>query len=1034
VTTRSNSDGSYTAPRLSVGTWSASVSKEGFQSYSVSGIVLHPTIVATVNATLSAGQVQTEVHVSASAAEIETSTAELSNQVSERQVSTLPLNGRNYQSLSALMPGVVNVSPGQSLNQGGFITSNVMSVNGMGTSGTMYYVDGIWNMNTGNMTQTTITPNPDTIEELRVLQSNYGAQYSLNGANVVLLQTKSGTRTFHGTGYEYFRNDDLNARNFFSPSVPPLKQNIFGYSVGGPVYIPGRYNTDKQKTFFFWSQQWVRQHVGQVLTGATPTTAMRGGLFSGTLMDPASGQPFPQSAPGVTQIPSSRISQPALALMIGLLPLPNNAAGGFLNYVNLTPQINNQRDDEVKIDHIFNERFRIMGEYLDSHSNNLYSNEAVINSPFSTVRNTRTTPNSLAQLQSTQILSPSMVNTTAIAMNRYIARLNATGVTQLSQIPGFNEVLPYSGGSAAGLIPELTFGRGWSIAGLSQNVPQPGATDLEDTFSDDWSLLRGSHYIQAGFQLVFGTKRQTAFAQANGLWSFSGQFTGNAMADFLLGDPATFSQGSNRPRYYLHYTIASPYIQDRWKVTRKLTITAGLRLQYMPSAHAQPTYESVFDPSVYNPAAAPGVTTKGVLVPTPNSSLTNGLIINATSGVPLNFSNKFKYYWAPSAGFALDVFGDGKTSLRGGYGITYYSNFNSSCAQSCVTNPPFVQSLTLVTPTFPNPIGSLVSPAGAPTIVSEDLGNLRDPMVQSYSLSLERQFAGSWLVSIAGAGNIARHLPQTWNINQPLPDAPYDYNPIINSGSTFAYLYGPYQGYGTINTATFNGYAYWNALELNLRHNVGRNLVVSASYTWQHDLSEERGNSIFGASAVQNTLNARNDYGNSNLNVPQVLTFNAIWSLPWFRTGNAWKRTLLGGWQYSDVTIVQSGFSLDPGLATATKGLATRPDRTSAPIAGPQTVKQWFNTAAFAAPAAGYFGNAAPGSIAGPGTLNFDMALYKDFRMRERVTAQFRAELFNVFNHTNFATVQTSFGASNFGQVTAARDPRIAEGVLRISF
>jgi hypothetical protein len=469
-------------------------------------------------------------------------------------------------------------------------------------------------------------------------------------------------------------------------------------------------------------------------------------------------------------------------------------------------------------------------------------------------------------------------------------------------------------------------------------------------------------------------------------------------------------------------------------VTRKLTITVGLRLEYMPSAHAQPTFESVFDPTLFNAAAAPGVTTKGVLVPTANSNPTNGLIINGTNGLPLNFSNKFRYYWAPSAGFALDVFGDGKTSLRGGYGITYYSNFNSSCAQSCVTNPPFVQSLTLVTPTFPNPIGSLVSPVGAPSIVSEDLGNLRDPMVQSYSLSIEHQFGGNWFVSAAGAGNIARHLPQTWNINQPLPAAPYNFNPVINSGSTFTYLYGPYQGYGAINTATFNGYAYWNALELSLRHNLGNSLVVSASYTWQHDLSEERGNSIFGASAVQDSLNARNDYGNSNLNVPQVFTVNAIWSLPWFRTGSPWKRTLLGGWQYSDITIVQSGFSLDPGLSTATKGIATRPNRTAVPLAGPQTVQEWFNTAAFAAPAAGYFGNAAPGSIAGPGTVNFDMALYKDFHIRERITTQFRAELFNVFNHANFSSVQTSFGASNFGQVTAARDPRIAEGVLRISF
>lgn len=1034
VTMKTNSDGSYTAPGLSVGTYTVTVARPGFQTYTVTNILLHPATVDTVNATLSAGQVESRIRVEASAAQVETSTPELSNQVSQKQVETLPLNGRNYQSLSALMPGVTNTSPGQSLNTGGFITSNVMSINGMGLAGTMYYLDGIWNMNTGNMTQTTITPNPDTIQEVRVLQNNYGSQYSLNGANVVLLQTKSGTGTFHGAAYEYFRNEDLNARNFFSPGVSPLKQNIFGYNLGGPVYIPGRYNTDRRKTFFFWSEQWVRQHVGQVLTGATPSAAIRNGSFSGTVTDPATGQPFPQTSPGVTQIPANRINPSALAVMNALLPLPNNSGNGFLNYLNERPQINNQRDDEIKIDHIFSERLRLSGEYLDSSSTNDYSNEAVLGSPFATVRSARQTPNSLAQLQLTQVWTPAMVNTTSIAMNRYIARLSAVGVTRVDQIAGFNEVLPYPGGIAAGLVPQFTFAQGWSTVGLSQNVPQPGATDLEDTFSDDWSLLRGNHYLQAGYQMVFGTKRQSAFAQGNGLWSFTGQATGNAMADFLLGDAASFSQGSNRPRYYLHYVIASPYIQDRWKATKRLTITAGLRLQYMPAGHSQPTFESVFDPSRFDPAKAPGVTAKGILTPSAASNPLNGLIINGANGVPLNFSNAHNYYWAPSLGFAWDVFGDGKTSLRGGYGITYYSNFNSTCAQSCSTNPPFVQSLTLVQPVFPNPLGSLVSPAGAPTVVSEDLKNLRDPMVQSYSLSLERQFAGNWFASVSGAGNIARHLPQTYNINQPPPDPPYNFNPAINTGSTFAYVFAPYQGYAAINTATYNANAYWNALEVYLRHPIGHDLFASVAYTWQHDLSQARGTGIFGAATVQDSYHPGAEYGNSSVNVPQIFTVSAIWSLPWFRTGNGFEKALLGGWQFSDITTIQSGFSLDPGLVTATKGLATRPNRTSQAIGGPETVKQWFNTGAFAAPAAGFFGNAGPGSIRGPGTVNFDIALYKDFRLRERHTIEFRAELFNVLNHTNFSSVQTSLGANNFGQVTAARDPRIAEGVLRYTF
>jgi hypothetical protein len=476
---KSNSDGRYVAPSLPVGTYTVTASKPGFQTYRVTNVELHPAIVATVNLLLTAGQVQTQIEVQASAAKVETSTPELSSQVSETQAETLPLNGRNYQSLSALMPGVTNTAPGTSLGQGGFSTSNVMSINGMGTAGAMYYVDGIWNMNTGDMFQTTITPNPDTIQEVRVLQNNYGVAYSLNGAAVVLLQTKSGTGTFHGSAFEYFRNDDLNARNFFNPSVAPLKQNIFGYTLGGPVYIPSHYNKDRRKTFFFFSEQWSVQHAGQTLIGATPTDVMRQGIFSGTITDPTTHAPFPQSSPGVTQIPTSRLNSGALALVNALAPLPNNLAGGFNNYINNAPQILNQRDDEIKVDQIITDKFRLTGEYFDSHSSVNYPNDSVLGSPFNTPRSVRHTPNSLAELQLTQIWSPNMVNSTSVSMNRYVAQLNDTATALLSQVPGFKQVLPYSGGVSAAYLPQISFSQGWSKFGVGTNVPptrsqQPG--------------------------------------------------------------------------------------------------------------------------------------------------------------------------------------------------------------------------------------------------------------------------------------------------------------------------------------------------------------------------------------------------------------------------------------------------------------------------------------------------------------------------------------------------------------------------------
>jgi len=242
--TQTNSDGSYVVSGLQPGRYTLTIVKNGFQTFTETGIVLSAAQTATVNASLTLGQVATTINVQASAAQVQTSTPEVSNQVPEQQVSTLPLNGRNYQSLSFLMPGVTNLTPDVQQSQGGFNTYNTIAVNGLGVQGTMYYLDGVWNENTGNLNQTTITPNPDTLEEVRLLQNNFSAQYSLNGSTVMLLETKSGTENFHGTAFEYLRNDALDARNFFSPNVPSLKQNVFGYTLGGPIYTSAHHDGD----------------------------------------------------------------------------------------------------------------------------------------------------------------------------------------------------------------------------------------------------------------------------------------------------------------------------------------------------------------------------------------------------------------------------------------------------------------------------------------------------------------------------------------------------------------------------------------------------------------------------------------------------------------------------------------------------------------------------------------------------------------------------------------------------------------------
>lgn len=702
-TARSNQDGTFVMSGLPPGSYTVTVTQQGFQTYKESQIVLHPATPVTINASMKVGEVGTEVSVVASGTEVQTTSSEVSSQVSGQQTSTLPLNGRNYQSLSALMPGVVNQNAGSALGTGGYATSNVMVVGGLPVSTTFYALDGVWNENTGSMGSTAITPNPDSIDEVRVLQDNYEAKYSLLGASVVLIQTRSGTTQYHGDLFEYLRNSDLNARNFFSPTVPTLKQNIWGYTLGGPVPVPFYHGA--RKTFFFASTQWVDSHAGSVLLGATPTSDQRNGLFTTLIKDPLTGQPFPQNSSGAYQIPSTRLNPNTLAFINALYPLPNNSANGFNNYLNQTPLITTQRDDEFKVDHNFNEKFRLTGEFFDESQQSLQSSEPDSGSPFPNNRRNDLTFNQVAQVQFNTVISPTMVNTATLAMNRFTVNHTLLGTWQVDQVPGFSETLPFNG-SLSNRIPLVTLSQGYSPQGIAAAVPRD-ASDLDDTFTDDWSWLKGKHYISAGFTQVFNTKRQIPSTASNGQWTFTGTSTGNALADFLLGDAATFAQISTTVRTYIHAASASPYIEDRYQVTRHLSVTAGLRVSFMPLPHPQTGFEANFDPTKYQLSQAPIVNNNGTLTLTPNYNPGNGMVIDGINGIPNNWSTSHQWYYAPQFGFAWDVFGNGRTSLRGGYGVTYTRIFTGQdCSYNCAVNPPIIQSVNLINPTFPSPGGS----------------------------------------------------------------------------------------------------------------------------------------------------------------------------------------------------------------------------------------------------------------------------------------------------------------------------------------
>ena len=637
---------------------------------------------------------------------------------------------------------------------------------------------------------------------------------------------------------------------------------------------------------------------------------------------------FPRNSAGQYVIPTSRLNPNSLALLNATANLPNYNAGGN-NYINTNPQVINQLDSQGKVDYNVNDKVHLMGEYFDLRQGEGLPSQEWLGSPYTTSKQSFETRSKLIEMQGTVIISSTMVNQLSLGANVYVVDLGTNGLVYQNQLPNFKTTLPYNG-FLSNRLPDISFSGGYSSIGVTQTQPLIHASDLETTLTDDWSWVKGKHTIEAGFNLVNSTKRQNKYAQSNGTWNFTGRFTNDPIADYLLGDASQFYQDSSERRPYIHGKIIAPYVQDSWKVSKRLTVNYGLRISYMPLPSAQDQYESMLDPTKYNIAQAPIVNANGTITPTANYNSLNGIIINGQNGVPRNFSHGQNWYFAPTAGFAWDVMGDGKTALRGGFGQTQSRVFTGAdCTYNCASNYPFVQSITLINPQFPNPIGTgSTAPAGAPNLAGSDLNVKSAATVTTYSLTLEHQFTG-WLVSIGGSGDKTTHLPLSLDINQPAPTGGYNYNPSINTG-TYEYVYGKYQGYGSLGTNYSVGKANWNALVVSARHSVGHGLFFTAAYTYSHGLSDAFSQSFFGGTGVQSSLNPMNDYGNSAINVPHVLSLSYIWTIPFLKNDTGWKGTMFGGWKYAGITAIQSGISLQPGLSVSNQGLASRPDTTGA--------------------------------------------------------------------------------------------------------
>ena len=1028
-TFHTNGSGIYAAYALPVGKYNLEVTATGFKKASKTDIQLNVADQLAVNFALQVGNVSETVEVTGATPTVDTASANISNTVDTRQITDLAVNGREFTSLQQLLPGVSRTMGDEGGT--GFNSARGFAVNGQREVSTGFQVDGVENTDMGNGTGLMTSPGMETIGEFKMITSNYSAEYGNAGGADLLVITRTGTRDFHGAAYEFFRNNDLDAKYFFADNVPALHYNNFGYRIGGPVFIPHVYNTNREKTFFFFAQEWKRKDTQDTFLAATPTAAMRAGDFSAEaarigepIIDPTTGNPFPNN-----QIPASRLNANALLLLQNNFPLPNQS--GFLNYNLNAPDTDNWRQETLNITHQLTSSTRLQVRYIEDTEIQNMGGVLWSSQSFPNITTTVNLPGHSFLAKATTTISPTLLNEVSYdyASNygsKSQGAVSLHGAYLAPQGLSIQSLFPAPSG-AADKVPNLYFSGGWGQIDTSY-YPWWAHHNIQSV-NDDASKTISAHSLKFG-----GTYQHSATPVESqvdpgyqGGFTFSGVFTNDPIADFLIGDAASYSQLSNviTPNYI--YNQLELYVQDTWKVTPKLTLNLGVRYYDMPHAYEQNNLISNFVPSAYNPSQAVTVLPDGTIVPG-SGNLLNG-IETVKTGLPTDIVKNYPWKFGPRVGFAYDPTGHGNWAIRGGYGIGYY-RVQGNDIYSMVGNPPNASVVSVFNPQLNNPTTGQ-SGALQPLSVNSLDETYKIPMVQTYSLDIQRQLAPGTLLDIGYVGTRGTHLERAVNLNQPLPEGGYQFNPELNTNSVPAAYIAPYPGYSTINQLENTATSNYNSLQVQLKRQMSKGLMLQAVYTWSKTLADA---SSFGQ-GPQNSYDLRAEWALASFDRPHVFVLNYIYDLPFLRANKSLAGKILGGWELSGIVQFQSGTPINIGLSGPTIGLATRPNVVAGqPLNGPKTVAEFFNTAAYSYPAYGFFGNAAEDLVRGPGIEDWDASLFKVFRISEHLSFQLHGDAFNVFNHVNFLSVDSNLGDGQFGQVTAAHDPRILQVGMKLEF
>jgi Carboxypeptidase regulatory-like domain/TonB-dependent Receptor Plug Domain len=1091
--TQTQANGDFLFAQVQPGTFTLAVIAKGFKQYQKRDLQLVASgTLAVGDVRLELGAVTETVRVVAQGAPVQTDSAERAGLLDSRQIGNLMSRGRDVMALLQLLPGVVDDHTGSD-TLGQF---NTPTMDGARDFYNSLNIDGI-SGNTARGRTAEAPINMDAIAEVSVLANSYTAEYGTAAGGVINLVTKSGTRQFHGGAYYYNRNEAFNANNFFNNrnGIPRqrYRYNTEGSFLGGPIFWPNHFNRDKQKLFFFFSQEYLpNQQPNSTRYYTVPTAAERQGDFSHSLNtkgqlyvinDPTTGQPFPGNI-----IPASRMD-PNSAKLLTVFPLPNITDPAITKYA-YNFQIAGGEDlpvtqELLKVDYNISDRAKAWFRASGYASDNTGLTSAAIKNEWgpTPVDYAQTMPNLGGDF--TYIFSPTLVNELTIGMNLWTEQqeVSADGLTKLQRTTyGIDIPQSYPDDNPLGLLPSMSFGGVSDAASVSYDGRFPMVDDSTMlSFNDGVSKVWNNHEFKFGVHYEHVLYNQ--YHQAGGA-NFPGNFdfrtnssfpddTGYAYANAFLGNYYSYTEATNRVDYAPVTQILEWYLQDHWRVTRRLTLDLGVR--FTDALPQEPNNDNAgnFVPSQFDPSQAPALYTPVVLngknvtinpltgqvVPSiyadrivPNSGSTvNGVVTPTTSGFPSSMVYSDGILPAPRFGLAWDPFGDGKTAVHLGGGFFYNPREDAGTLGNLFFNPPAIYNPTQ----YYGTVATVAQGSGllSPSSFSRDI-ELHPQTVTAYdaTVGVQREIGWGTVVDVAYVGSFGRHLGEVVQLNEVPYGAeflPQNQNPQNGKPLSDDY-FRPYPGYGDIPMQIFDGNSSYHSLQITVNRRFARGIQFGVAYTHSKamDYAEGDSTSTSGApSGSSNTVATYIDrsiwnYGLASYDRPEILTFHFLYNVPSLSRfwPNRFSRAVFDGWQISDITSFSSGsplhitMSTNPSVNFTGGGDGARPLMVGNPNlpSSQRSVDQWFNIGGFAEPTPinpascttsgcppltlANLGDMPWAAIRGPGLNNWDTSVFKNFSFKERVQFQLRAEAYNTFNHTQFNAVDTTIQYNAAGQ------------------